>query len=133
MGFEGIAKTVRIGVADGVSHFANAVSRIAEQRLGLGEPDFFQELVEGHAGRLTEQGGEIGGIHLHGRGHVTQADRAVVMLMYEVEHHVNELLGVASQTGLDRGFGEARQSPAQFLAQARGLGLSVVQPPQGVV
>ena len=65
MGLEGMTKGVRAGVARRAGHFANAVSRIAEQRLGLGEPDFFQEVVEGHARRLTEQGRAIGGVHLH--------------------------------------------------------------------
>jgi len=59
MGLEGMTKGVRAGVARRVSHFANAVSRIAEQLPGLGQPNFFQELVEGHARRLTKQGGEI--------------------------------------------------------------------------
>jgi hypothetical protein len=53
--------------------------------------------------------------------------------MHVVEHRFNELLRVASQTGLDRGFREAGQPMAQLPAQARGLSLSVVQPPQGVV
>ena len=132
MGLEGMTKGVRAGVALRVGHFGNAVSRIAEQLPGLGQPDFFQELVEGHARRLTEQGGEIGGVHLHGRGQFVQADRAVAMLMHVVEHPFNELLGVTSQTGLDGGFREVGQPMAQFPAQARGLGLSVVQPPQGV-
>ena len=54
------------------------------------------------------------------------------MLMHEVEHHVNKLLRVAAQTGMDRGFREAGQPMAQLPPQARGLDLSVVQPPQGV-
>ena len=59
VGLEGMTKGVRAGVARRAGHFANAVSRIAEQLPGLGQPNYFQELVEGHAGRLTEQGGEI--------------------------------------------------------------------------
>ena len=55
------------------------------------------------------------------------------MLMHEVEHRLDELPGMAAQTRLERGFREAGQPMAQFPAQARGLGLSVVQPPQGVV
>ena len=133
MGLEGTTKGVRAGVAHRAGHLTNAVSRIAEQLLGLGQPDFFQELVEGHARRLTEQGGEIGGVHLHGRGQVVQVDRAVAMLMHEVENRLNVLLGVDSQTGLARAVREVGQPMPQFPAQARGLGLRVVQPPQGVV
>ena len=133
MGLEGMTKGIRASVARRVGHFANAVSRIAQQLLGLGEPNFFQELVEGHARRLTEQGGEIGGVHSHGGGQIVQTDRAVVMLMHKVEHHVNELLRVAAQTRLAGGFREAGQPMAQFPSQACGLGLSVLQPPQGVV
>src|ERR1039458_3563216 len=75
-----MAKGVWAGVARRAGHFANAVSRIVEQLPGLGEPNFFQEVVEGHARRLTEQGGEIGGVHSHGRGQVVQADRAGAMV-----------------------------------------------------
>src|ERR1019366_690270 len=92
MGLEGVTKGVRAGVAGRAGHFANAVARIAEQLLGLREPNLFQELVEGHTCRLTEQGGEIGGIHLHGRGQFVQADRAVGMPMHVVEHRLDELL-----------------------------------------
>jgi len=132
MGLEGMTKGVRAGVTRRTGHFASAVSRIAEQLFGFGEPDFFQELVEGHARRLTEQGGEIGGVPLHARGQFAQADRAMAMLMHVIEHCLNQLLGVASHTGLNRGFREAGQPMAQFPAQTRGLGLSLVQPPQGV-
>ena len=131
MGLEGMTKGIWAGVARCVGHFAYAVSWIAEQRLGLGEPNFLQELVEGHARCLTEQGGEIRGIHLHGQGHVGQADRAEVMLMHVVEHRVNKVPGVALQARLDRGFRKAGQPMVQFLAQARDLGLSVVQPAHG--
>ena len=133
MGLEGMTEGVRAGVARRTGHFANTVSRIAEQLPGLGEPDFFQEMVEGHAGGLTEQGGEIGGVHVHGRGQVVQADRAEVMLLHVVQHRVHDLLGVASQKRLDGGFREVGQPLAQFPAQARSLDSSVVQPPQGIV
>jgi hypothetical protein len=59
MGLEGMTKGVRAGVTRRAGHLANAVSRVAEQLPGLGQPDFFQELVKGHARRLTEQDGEI--------------------------------------------------------------------------
>ena len=59
MGLEGTTKGVRTGVARRTGHLANEVSRVAEQRLGLGEPNFFQEVVEGHSRRLTEQGREM--------------------------------------------------------------------------
>src|ERR1019366_3322922 len=45
---------------------------------------------------------------------------------------IYELLGVAAQTRLDRGFREVGQPVAQFPAQARGLDLSLVQSLQGV-
>ena len=54
-----MTKGIRADVAHRAGYLANKVSRIAEQLLGLGQPDVFQELVEGHARRLTEQGGEI--------------------------------------------------------------------------
>ena len=132
VGLEGMTKGVLAGVARRLGHFAHAVARIAEQLPGLGQPDFFQVVVEGHARRLTEQGGEVGGVHLHDRGQFVQVERALAMLMHVVEHRVNELLGVAAQTRLDCGFLEIRQPMAQFPAKARGLALSMVQSPQGV-
>jgi hypothetical protein len=68
MGLEGMTKGVRAGVARRVGHFANAVSRIAEQLPGLGEPNFFQEVVEGHARCLIELGGERSGKSRIARG-----------------------------------------------------------------
>ena len=59
MGLEGMTKGIRADVAHRAGYLANEVSRIAEQLLGLGQPNSFQELVEGRARRLTEQGGEI--------------------------------------------------------------------------
>jgi hypothetical protein len=59
--FECTTKGISAGVTHCKGHFGDAISRITEQLLGLRQPNFLQEVVEGHPCRSSEQGGEIGG------------------------------------------------------------------------
>src|ERR1039458_1962856 len=85
-GGEDVAEVAGIGVADRIGYFGASLGGIAEQVFGPGEAERHEILVEGYAEGGGEQGGNVGGIQVHGRGEVVQLDRVRVMFMDVIQH-----------------------------------------------
>src|ERR1017187_4416100 len=73
-GGEDAAEVVWIGVTDGAGDFADSLPGILEQLFGLGQPEFLEIVVEGHADRGGKEVGNISGVQVQGRRQVGQLD-----------------------------------------------------------
>ena len=85
-GGEDVAEMAGIGVADRIGYFGDSIGGIAEQVFGLREPKLLEITVEGHAEGGREQGGNVGGIQVHGRSEVVQLNGVRVMFMDVIQH-----------------------------------------------
>ena len=93
-GGEDAAEVVRIGVTDGAGDFADSLPGILEQLLGLGQPEFLEIVVEGHAERGGKEVGNISGVQVQGRRQVGQLHGVGVMFMDVIQHCGNQALAV---------------------------------------
>ena len=87
---------VRISVTDGAGDFADSLPGILEQLLGLGQPEFLEIVVEGHADRGGEKVGNISGVQVQGRRQVGQLHGLGVMFTDVIQHYLDEVLAVVA-------------------------------------
>ena len=101
-------------------------------QLADGQPQFLEVVVKLRAHGEGEEVGEVIGIHLEGRGHMPEAQGAMVVLVQVVEHRLRVLLGTAAGHRSGGGGANHWDGLVEFHAPSGLLALQVLQVPPGL-